>query len=187
MLEGVAMLAEVDPVMARLVGEQGVPKLSTLKGASRFEQLAESICYQQLAGAAAEAIWRRVRAAVGDEFTPESVLACGYEPLRAAGFSNAKTASVLDLAAKVAAGEVRLDRIGRLTTARRGLVLLAGDHRQPHPTPHELGVVGGAIAPLMTPSSCGERRGQWPLMLTLLVDGPVGASAASISGKWQAT
>jgi 3-methyladenine DNA glycosylase/8-oxoguanine DNA glycosylase len=107
-------LAQLDPVMARLADEHGVPSLRTLTGTSRFEQLAESICYQQLAGKAAEAIWKRVRAAVGPEFTPEAVLSAGELPLRAAGFSNAKTASVLDLAAKVAAGEVRLERIGRL-------------------------------------------------------------------------
>jgi 3-methyladenine DNA glycosylase/8-oxoguanine DNA glycosylase len=107
-------LALLDPVMSRLVDEHGVPRLRTLSGTSRFEQLAESICYQQLAGKAAEAIWKRVRTTVGPEFTPEAVLATGEVPLRAAGFSNAKTASVLDLAAKVAAGEVRLERIGRL-------------------------------------------------------------------------
>lgn len=107
-------LAELDPVMAGLVEAHGVPRLNTLRGTSRFEQLAESICYQQLAGKAAEAIWTRVRVAVGDAFTPEAVLTVGYDALRGAGFSNAKTASVLDLAAKVAAGEVRLERIGRL-------------------------------------------------------------------------
>ena len=108
-------LAVLDPVMDRLVAEHGVPTFGrTLSGRSRFEQLAESICYQQLAGKAAEAIWRRVRATVDGPFTPEAVLAVGYDRLRAAGFSNAKTLSVLDLADKVAAGSVRLDRIGRL-------------------------------------------------------------------------
>ncbi len=100
--------------MAHLRATHGVPTFSALKGTSRFEQLAESICYQQLAGKAAEAIWARVKAAVGESFTPEAVLAAGYETLRGAGFSNAKALSVLDLAAKVATGEVRLERIGRL-------------------------------------------------------------------------
>ena len=31
-----------------------------------------------------------MRLTVGDEFTPEAVLAAGYDKLRAAGFSNAK-------------------------------------------------------------------------------------------------
>ena len=109
-------LAALDPVMDRLVAEHGVPTFGrTLSGTTRFEQLAESICYQQLAGKAAEAIWRRVRAEVNGPFTPEAVLAVGYDKLRGAGFSNAKALSVLDLAAKVADGSVRLDRIGRLS------------------------------------------------------------------------
>jgi 3-methyladenine DNA glycosylase/8-oxoguanine DNA glycosylase len=110
------LLGDLDPVMKGLVAAHGTPDLGWHRsGHTRFEQLAESICYQQLAGKAAQAIWSRVRANVDGPFTPEAVLALGAEPLRAAGFSNAKTASILDLATKVAAGDVRLDRIGRLT------------------------------------------------------------------------
>jgi 3-methyladenine DNA glycosylase/8-oxoguanine DNA glycosylase len=109
-------LAKTDPVMLRLVAELPPPDLGGhRRGRTRFEQLAEAICYQQLAGKAAEAIWSRVRGTVNGPFTPTAVLALGPEPLRAAGFSNAKTLSLLDLAAKVDAGEVRLDRIGRLS------------------------------------------------------------------------
>ena len=102
--------------MDALIAEHGPPRelFSRRTGRSRFELLAESICYQQLAGKAAEAIWRRVIALTDGPFTPEAVLAVGAERLRGAGFSNAKTASVLDLAAKVASGDVRLERIGRL-------------------------------------------------------------------------
>jgi 3-methyladenine DNA glycosylase/8-oxoguanine DNA glycosylase len=109
--------AALDPVMARLVDELRPPRYDLHHGgpgASRFEQLAQAIAYQQLAGKAAAAIWNRVAAAVGRPFTPEAVLTAGPEALRAAGFSGAKTASVLDLATKVATGEVRLARIGRL-------------------------------------------------------------------------
>jgi 3-methyladenine DNA glycosylase/8-oxoguanine DNA glycosylase len=115
----VAAFAQLDPVMAALVERHGPPRgLHTRRsGPSRFEQLAESIAYQQLAGKAAEAIWRRVRATVDGPFTAEAVLANGPGPLRASGFSNAKTVSLLDLADKVASGAVRLDRIGRLDDA----------------------------------------------------------------------
>ena len=106
----------LDPVMARLVAAYGPPALGSRRtGTSRFEQLAEAISYQQLAGKAAEAIWRRTRALVDGPFTPEAVLALGPGPLRGAGMSGAKTASLLDLAAKVDDGTVRLDRIGRLS------------------------------------------------------------------------
>jgi 3-methyladenine DNA glycosylase/8-oxoguanine DNA glycosylase len=115
-LEGLDELAALDPVMEALIAEHGPPRelFSRRRGRSRFELLAESICYQQLAGKAAEAIWGRVRGLVDGPFTPEAVLALGAGPVREAGFSNAKVASVLDLSAKVASGAVRLDRIGRL-------------------------------------------------------------------------
>jgi 3-methyladenine DNA glycosylase/8-oxoguanine DNA glycosylase len=114
--EGARHLAKRDPVMKRLIAEHGLPVLGGRRtGQTRFEQLGEAICYQQLAGKAAEAIWLRVRLLVDGSFTPESVLDVGYDALRGAGFSNAKALSLLDLAHKVAAGEVRLDRIGRLS------------------------------------------------------------------------
>src|SRR4051794_21950971 len=84
-------VAEVDSVMAALIEQHGPPDLGRRRtGRTRFEELAESICYQQLAGKAAESIWKRVRVAVGDDFTPEAVLAAGFDPLRGAGFSRAK-------------------------------------------------------------------------------------------------
>ena len=45
----------------------------------------------------------------------ERVLATPEPVLRACGLSGSKTASILDLADKVASGEVALDRIGRLS------------------------------------------------------------------------
>ena len=115
--EATAIVAANDDVIARLVAAHGPPRLGGHRsGRGRFEQLAEAICYQQLAGKAAEAIWRRVKTAVGGgEFTPEAVVVAGYDALRGAGLSNAKALSLLDLATKVAEGSVRLDRIGRLS------------------------------------------------------------------------
>ena len=82
--------------------------------ARRFEALASSIAYQQLAGRAAATIWARVKGAVGEPFTPDAVLATDPEVLRAAGLSGAKTAALLDLALKSSDGTLRLDRIARL-------------------------------------------------------------------------
>ena len=109
-------MSAIDPVMAKLAVEHGLPKISSRRtGDSRFEQLAEAICYQQLAGRAAEAIWARTRAIVDGPFTPEAVLEAGYDTLRAAGSSGSKAVSTLDLAEKVVSGQVRLERIGRLS------------------------------------------------------------------------
>jgi len=69
-------LARQDPVMARLVEAHGAMHLPPPPRASqRFEQLARSITFQQLAGRAASTIWGRVRALVPGEFTPTAVLA----------------------------------------------------------------------------------------------------------------
>lgn len=110
-----AELAERHPVLDGLHERHGPPLLP--RGpvpARRFEALAQSIAYQQLAGSAARAIWARVRATVGEPFTPEAVLAAGKDALRTSGLSNAKADSMLDLATKVHDGSVVLRRITRL-------------------------------------------------------------------------
>lgn len=110
------LLADRDPVMARLVEQHGPMHLPPPPRASqRFEQLARSIAFQQLAGRAASTIWGRVRALVPGEFTAESVLSIPEGDLAAAGLSRAKLASIRDLAAHVADGRVALERIGRLS------------------------------------------------------------------------
>jgi DNA-3-methyladenine glycosylase II len=108
-------LAGRHDVAAGMLARHGPPRLRPgARSAERFAALASSIAYQQLAGRAAEVIWARVVDAVGSPFTPERVLAAGPEVLRAAGLSNAKVAALTDLAARTHAGEVRLDRIGRM-------------------------------------------------------------------------
>jgi DNA-3-methyladenine glycosylase II len=79
-----------------------------------FAELARMICYQQLAGAAARTIHGRFEALFDGHPTPEAVLAVPDAPLRAAGLSAAKAASIRDLAVRVDAGEVKLARMGRL-------------------------------------------------------------------------
>jgi len=110
-------LAAQDPVMAALVEAHGPMRIGRKPAASaRFEALAQSIAYQQLAGRAAATIWGRVRALVGDDgFTPAAVLALTDEQLRGAGLSGAKTAALRDLALQVDTGAVRLERAGRLS------------------------------------------------------------------------
>jgi DNA-3-methyladenine glycosylase II len=106
-----AILAERDPVLRRLVAEAGPPRVRP-PTESHFGALVRAIVYQQLAGAAAAAIHGRLIAALGDEVTPERVLALPAESLRAAGLSANKTASLQDLASKVLDGTVVLDPAG---------------------------------------------------------------------------
>jgi DNA-3-methyladenine glycosylase II len=102
------LLAERDPVLARLVSEAGLPSFPR-PTQSHFAALVQSIVYQQLAGAAASAIHRRLVAALGGAVEPERILATPGEELRAAGLSGNKLLSLQDLAAKVLDGTVVLD------------------------------------------------------------------------------
>src|SRR6058998_2203216 len=99
--------------MAKLM-DRNAPFRLPRPGTRHFAALAESILYQQLAGAAAAAIHRRFVALFDGELTPEAVLAVSEERLREVGLSGSKAASIRDLAAKVADGTVPLERIGRL-------------------------------------------------------------------------
>ena len=113
-----AELAACDPVLAGLVERYGPPPArQRTPTAERFDRLAGTIVYQQLAGKAAASIHGRMIDALGGEVTAERVLAVPEPALRACGLSGAKTASLLDLADKVASGEVALGRIGRLSDA----------------------------------------------------------------------
>ena len=109
-------LAARDPVMAVLVGEHGPMSLpAPVRVDERFEQLARSIAYQQLAGRAAATIWGRVRALFGPgALDPLDVLDVPESQLRAAGLSGAKTAALIDLARHAADGRVALHRLGRM-------------------------------------------------------------------------
>jgi 3-methyladenine DNA glycosylase/8-oxoguanine DNA glycosylase len=112
---GAEELARRDPVLKRALHAHGIPELR--KGRPRrshFAELCRMICYQQLAGKAAAAIHGRFAGLFDGEPTPEAVLKTPVEDLRGAGLSGAKTASILDLAEKVDAGVVELDRVAKL-------------------------------------------------------------------------
>jgi 3-methyladenine DNA glycosylase/8-oxoguanine DNA glycosylase len=115
LIQATEALARLDPIMASLIDREGPCTLRgrrTTKGA--FEALARAIVFQQLAGKAANTIFDRFRTAVGGGVTADAIVSTPVEALRAAGLSGAKTASVLDLAARVASGELDLTRLRRL-------------------------------------------------------------------------
>ena len=105
------ILAGRDPVLARLVGEIGLPSLPR-PTESHFATLVRSIVYQQLAGAAARAIHGRLILALGGDVTPERMLTLTPETLRSAGLSARKAVSLRDLSAKVLDGTVMLNPRG---------------------------------------------------------------------------
>jgi DNA-3-methyladenine glycosylase II len=125
--DAVDEVASRDPVVAGLVARVGYIKHRPRDPDGPFGALVRAIVFQQLAGRAAQAIYGRVRAAVGETLTPESMSAVSDATLRSAGLSANKLASLRDLSAKVLDGTVALSRtsrrsdeelITRLTTVR---------------------------------------------------------------------
>lgn len=111
-----------DPVLGEAIDElegrhpfPGFP-VDILAEMSEFNALARAIVYQQLADAAARTIYGRVEA-LGDDGFPEPVelLAIPEEELRGAGLSRSKLKAIRDLARKVEAGELDLERLPELS------------------------------------------------------------------------
>jgi 3-methyladenine DNA glycosylase/8-oxoguanine DNA glycosylase len=106
-------VASRDPVLANLVARVGPIRHRPRDPDGPFAALVRAIVFQQLAGRAAQAIYGRVRAAVGETLTPDALNAVSDETLRAAGLSGNKLASLRDLSVKVLDGTVVLTRTSR--------------------------------------------------------------------------
>lgn len=109
-------LAGRDPVIARLAAAAGPCELGGRRDLTHFGSLCRSITFQQLGGKAASTIFGRfVVAATGGgtavDLSPEGVLACTEEDMRAAGLSAAKTRSIRALSERAASGELPLDDV----------------------------------------------------------------------------
>jgi DNA-3-methyladenine glycosylase II len=105
-------VASRDPVLADLVARVGPIRHRPRDSDGPFAALVRAIVFQQLAGRAAQAIYGRVGATVGD-LTPEAFNAVSDADLRAAGLSANKLASLRDLSAKVLDGTLVLTRTSR--------------------------------------------------------------------------
>jgi DNA-3-methyladenine glycosylase II len=104
-----------DRRMGAFIRRAGPMTLRTSRGVDVFTALAESILYQQLAGAAASAIHARFLALFDGKPTAERVLATRTDRLRKVGLSGNKAAAIQDLAAKVLDGTVPTDGWTRLS------------------------------------------------------------------------
>jgi DNA-3-methyladenine glycosylase II len=119
-------IAAADPQVAAFIERAG-PYAHRPGEGDPFVSLTRAIVFQQLAGRAAAAIYRRFVAAIGGIVTADAILATDPEVLRAAGLSGNKTLSLIDLATKVRDGTVPLagieafdddEIVARLTTVR---------------------------------------------------------------------
>ena len=107
--------AATEEVLANLVALAGPIRHRPRDPDGPFGALVRAIVYQQLAGRAAQAIFGRVRSAVGETLTPEALAAVPDDALRAAGLSGNKLASLRDLSTKIIDGSVDLKRASRLS------------------------------------------------------------------------
>ncbi len=107
-------LSKADPVLARIIAQVGAIGIQPRR--ERFQALVRTIIFQQLAGAAANAIYGRfVDLFPGVEFpSPEQVLAKTDAELRAAGLSEKKALYIKDLAAHVRDGKLNFHRFHRM-------------------------------------------------------------------------
>lgn len=82
----------------------------------RFYALVSSILSQQISGKAAASIRARLlERLLPLKLSPESLGGLTKEDLRAVGISNQKATYVLDLAHRVASGQLQLERLGRMS------------------------------------------------------------------------
>jgi DNA-3-methyladenine glycosylase II len=123
--DAATVLSAADPVLGRLIGGLADTELPARRpdrpdGGDHYAALVRTIAGQQLSVRAAQAIWRKLL----DRFdgrapTPEQVLACDPEELRAAaGLSRAKVSYLRSLAEHVIGGELELGRLDELPDDR---------------------------------------------------------------------
>jgi DNA-3-methyladenine glycosylase II len=111
---GTAHLRRADQRLGAVIDHVGACTLRPSKGI--YRSLFRSVLYQQLAGNAAAAIERRVYALFdGAVPPPADFLRASPEALRGAGLSRQKLAYLRDLAAKFADGQLRPQRLARLS------------------------------------------------------------------------
>jgi DNA-3-methyladenine glycosylase II len=115
-------LSAADPKLRRLIERAGPFTMRVASAQSPFEALVESIVYQQLHGKAAATIHRRLLegfaplCGIGAHPSPEHLIDCPNDQLRAAGLSHNKALALRDLAAKTVDGTVPpLARIRRMS------------------------------------------------------------------------
>jgi len=118
-------LMDADPALAAIVATHGVPPFWSRPPG--FRSLALLILEQQVSLASGAAAYRRLRERIR-AVTPEAVLACTPEQLRADGISRQKDRYLRGLAEAVLAGMLDLDGLEHLDddAVRRALVALPG-------------------------------------------------------------
>jgi DNA-3-methyladenine glycosylase II len=100
-------LARRDPVLAAIMRSR--PRVHLVRRGAPFLTLARAIVGQQISVKAAQSVWDRVCACVGD-VTPQAILSRERPRLRACGLSERKVEYIADLAQHFADGAIHVRR-----------------------------------------------------------------------------
>lgn len=104
-------LAASDPAMARLIAREGCVEFAPAEGGP-LDVLVRGIVGQQLSGAAAASIYRRLADTVG--LSPEALASASVADLHAAGLSGRKASYIRALAQSALSGDFDPDGLRRM-------------------------------------------------------------------------
>ena len=103
----ISHLRKTDPRFVEWIDRIGMLELPTPPVREPYVALLESIAHQQLAGAAARAIWARVMGLFADGVPcPKRLADMSEAELRGAGLSRSKALAMKDICARVNAGKI---------------------------------------------------------------------------------
>jgi DNA-3-methyladenine glycosylase II len=103
---GLDAVAARDKVIAAMLERAGYPGPRLRERG--YRTLLRTIVGQQVSVAAAASVWAKLEAQLGQEMTPEALLAAEFEALRACGLSRQKQGYARSLAELVGSGELDL-------------------------------------------------------------------------------
>ena len=102
-------LAAAEPAFAAALAHAGYPAPRIRDRG--YQTLLRTIVGQQVSVKAADAVWRKLEALVGDATDPHAIMAASPEDLRACGFSRQKSGYAKSLAEEVTSGRLDLDHL----------------------------------------------------------------------------
>ena len=104
-----------DKYLGKIVKKHGPCTLRPTKKSKYFEDLVDAIVQQQLSLTAAATIFKRIKESLDGEVAPDRILRKRDETLRKCGISYSKVSFIKDLSQKVKSGELKLDKLAKLT------------------------------------------------------------------------
>lgn len=107
--ESLDALAEIEPALAAALTRVGYPPPRIRERG--YATLLRTIVGQQVSVAAAQSIWNKLEAALGELDDPATVARSDLETIRAAGLSRQKAGYALSLAAEVVSGQLDLEHL----------------------------------------------------------------------------